>query len=75
MSNFYAVYQNISYIVLHYCSSWMILTCILSAGISWHLFTLLSKVDSGEFDSYFAWWTTAIWGGLAIIFALTGFLN
>lgn len=70
--DFYLIYQRVIYIILHYCSFWTILTCIIAASISWRLFTIVSAQNSRTDDAYLAWWTTAVWGSTAIIFFLSG---
>jgi len=70
----YLAYQRIIYIILHYCSLWMILTCLLSAVISWRLFTIVSAQNASTDDAFLAWWTTAVWGGAALLFFLVGLL-
>lgn len=72
--DFYSIYQRCIYIILHYCSLWTILTCIIAAGISWRLCTFFSSQDSCPNDAHLAWWTTVVWGGAAVIFLLIGFL-
>lgn len=72
--DFHSIYQRVIYIILHYCSFWTILTCIMAAGISWHLFTKLSAQNLNTDDAYLAWWTTAVWGSAAITFFLVGLL-
>lgn len=72
--DFYLYSQRIIYITLHYCSLWMILTCLLSAIISWRLFTIVRVQNENTDDAFLAWWTTAVWGGAALLFFLVGLL-
>lgn len=73
-SDFYATYQHFMYIILHYCSLWMILTCIISSNISWRLFTILTAQNTSVDDANLAWWVTAVWSGAAVSFILVGLL-
>jgi len=72
--DFYLVYQRVIYMIVHYCSLWAILTCIIASGISWRLFTLLSAQNSSADDAYLAWWTTVLWGSASIFFFLVGLI-
>ncbi len=72
--HFYSIYQHVIYIILHYCSLWMILTCIISAKISWQLFKTSNRQSQNTGDAYLAWWTTTVWGSTAILFFLVKLL-
>jgi hypothetical protein len=72
--DFPSIYHRVIYIILHYCSLWMILTCIISANISWRLFKISNKQNQPTGDAYLAWWTTTVWGSTALLFFLVGLL-
>ncbi|MBP2655080.1 MAG: hypothetical protein H6Q73_2649 [Firmicutes bacterium] len=74
MADYYLIYQHVMYNIVHYCTFWMILTCLITAGISWRLFTILSAQSLGEDDAGLAWWVTAVWGSAALVFFLVGLL-
>ncbi|MBP2651360.1 MAG: hypothetical protein H6Q74_2185 [Firmicutes bacterium] len=72
--NFYSAYQKVIYIIVHYCTFSMIVTCIIAAAISWRLYSIESAQTTDTGDAYLAWWTTVIWGSIVIIFVLIGVL-
>lgn len=74
MVNLYSTYKHVIYIILHYCSLWMIVTCLISSFISWRLFKIFDKQNLKTMDSYIAWWAAAACGGLAMAFLFIGFL-
>jgi hypothetical protein len=66
------IFHRIIYFIVHYFSAWTILTCLIAAGVSWRLFTIYNSQNSG--DAHLAWWTTAVWSSIALLFFLVGFL-
>lgn len=70
--SFQLFYQRIVYVVLHYCSFWMILACAIAAGIAWRLFNTLSTQNADHNDISLAWWTATVWGSAAMLLFAAG---